>query len=149
MIVPQLTFGGWTPIDRKESPDSVRIVRAIISGINTTTVDTTFGRISEKISRRLDAPWAIAASTNSRWTTESTWPRTGRYTYGRKMNAMITVGSQRLVGLTWTGPTWKPLEWVSSSVEIEIASRYTGNAQMMSMIRDSTESTSPPKKPAN
>ena len=51
---------------------------AIISGSSTITVDTTFGRISEKISRRLDAPWAIAASTNSLWTTESTWPRTGR-----------------------------------------------------------------------
>src|SRR5260370_25325484 len=65
------------------------------------------------------------------------------------MNAMIAVGSQRLAALTCTGPTWIPPERaVSSSVEIEIASRKTGNAQMMSMIRDSTVSTSPPKKPA-
>ena len=78
MIVPQLTLGGWTPMDRKDSADSVRIVVAIISGSSTITVDTTLGRISEKISRRLDAPWAIAASTNSLLTTESTWPRTGR-----------------------------------------------------------------------
>ena len=78
MIVPQLTFGGWTPMDRKESADSVRIVVAMISGSSTITVDTTFGRISEKTSLMLDAPLAIAASTNSLWTTESTWPRTGR-----------------------------------------------------------------------
>src|SRR3984957_5948157 len=78
MIVPQLTFGGWTPMDRKESADSVRIVGGIINGSSTITVDTTLGRISEKISLRLDAPCETAASTNSLLTTESTWPRTGR-----------------------------------------------------------------------
>ena len=82
MIVPQLTLGGCTPMDRNDSADSVRIVVAIISGSSTMTVDTTFGRISEKISRKFDAPCAIAASTNSLFTTDSTWPRTGRYTYG-------------------------------------------------------------------
>src|SRR5215472_19273781 len=82
MIVPQLTFGGWTPTPRNESAASVRIVVAIISGSSTITVDTTLGRISEKISRVLPAPWAVAASTNSLLTTESTCPRTGRYTYG-------------------------------------------------------------------
>ena len=54
---------------------------AIISGSSTITVDTTFGRISENISRMLDAPWAMAASTNSLLITASTWPRIGRYTY--------------------------------------------------------------------
>src|SRR5579875_880693 len=78
MIDPQLTFGGCTPMDRNDSADSVRIVVAIISGSSTITVATTFGRISEKISLRFEAPWAIAASTNSLLTTESTWPRTGR-----------------------------------------------------------------------
>src|ERR1700755_3458884 len=58
------------------------------------------------------------------------------------MNAMITAGSHRLDALTCSGPNWNPLEWVSSSVEIEIASRYTGKAQMTSMMRDSTASTS-------
>src|SRR5438874_6626765 len=149
MIVPQLTFGGWTPTDRKDSADSVRMVVATISGSSTITVDTTLGRISEKISRILLAPWATEASTNSLLTTASTWPRTGRYTYGTKMNAMITAGSHRLDALTCSGPTWNPLEWVSSSVEIEMASRYTGKAQMTSMRRDSTVSTRPPKKPAN
>ena len=82
MIVPQLAPGGWTPTPRNESAASVRIVVAIMSGISTMTTVITFGRISEKISRRLDAPWATAASTNSFSTTESTEPRTGRYTYG-------------------------------------------------------------------
>ena len=35
MIVPQLTFGGWTPTDRKDSADSVRMVVATISGSST------------------------------------------------------------------------------------------------------------------
>src|SRR5260221_13847646 len=95
MIVPQLTLGGCTPMDRNDREDSRMMLVAIISGRNTITVDTTLGRISEKISRRLDAPWAIAASTNSLLTTESTWPRMGRYTYGREMNARIPVGSRR------------------------------------------------------
>ena len=148
MIEPQLTLGGCTPRLRNDSADSVRIVVAIISGSSTITVDTTLGRISEKISRRLPAPSAIAASTNSRLITESTWPRIGRYTYGRKMNAMRSVGTQRLDALTCSGPTWNPFEWVSSSVASEIASRYTGKAQMMSMTRDRIESVIPPKKPA-
>src|SRR5262245_28535096 len=139
IIVPQLTFGGWTPTPRKESADSVRIVVAIISGISTITVDTTLGRISEKISRILPAPCAVAASTNSLLTTASTWPRIGRYTYGMYMNAMMSVGSHRLVGSTCTGPNWNPLEWVSNSVPMHIASRNTGKAQITSMIRDATE----------
>src|SRR5499427_11145628 len=79
--VPQLTFGGWTPTPRKESADSVRIVVATISGISTITVDTTLGRISEKISRILPAPCAVDSFINAPLTTESTWPRIGRYTY--------------------------------------------------------------------
>ena len=47
-----------------------------------------------------------------------------------------------------TGPNWNPLEWVSSSVPMDIASKYTGKAQIMSMMRDATESVMPPKKPA-
>ena len=82
MTVPQLAFGGWTPIDRYESADSVRIVVAIIKGSSTTTVEATFGRISLKISRAFEAPWAIAASTNSRSRSDNTWPRIGRKTYG-------------------------------------------------------------------
>ena len=78
MIVPQLACGGCTPIDRNDSAASVRIVVAIISGSITITVVRTFGRISENISRRLDAPCATAASTYSFSRTDSTWPRTGR-----------------------------------------------------------------------
>ena len=80
MIVPQLAFGGCTPIDRYESADSVRMVVAIISGSSTISTVITLGRISLKISRRLDAPWAMAASMNSFSRTDSTAPRTGRAT---------------------------------------------------------------------
>ncbi len=80
MIVPQLALGGCTPIDRKDSADSVRIVVAIISGSSTITTDTILGRMSEKMSLTSDAPWAIPAWTNSFSETESTWPRIGRYT---------------------------------------------------------------------
>ena len=67
---------------RNDSAASVSIVVAIISGKNTITVVITFGRISLIISRQSEAPCAIAASTNSFWRTESTWPRIGRATYG-------------------------------------------------------------------
>src|SRR6266540_1973816 len=114
MIVPQLAFGGCTPMDRNDRADSVRMVVAIISGSSTITTDTTFGRMSENISRRFDAPWAIAASANSFLATVSTWPRTGRYTYGTKMTAMMRVGSHRLVGTICSGPILRPLDVVSS-----------------------------------
>ena len=61
---------------------------------------------------------------------------------------MMHVGTHKFPALRRSGPTGMPLEWVSSSVAMLIARRYTGNAQMMSMSRDSTESTRPPKKPA-
>src|SRR5260221_14374090 len=87
MIVPQLTLGGCTPMDRNDREDSRMMLVAIISGRNTITVDTTLGRISEKISRRFDAPWAIAASTNSLLTTQSTGARLGLDTHRREKNA--------------------------------------------------------------
>ena len=76
--MPQLALGGCTPIDRYESVASVRIVVAIISGSSTITTVITLGSTSEKISRVPDAPWAMAASTNSFSDTDSTCPRTGR-----------------------------------------------------------------------
>ncbi len=78
--MPQLALGGCTPIERNESVASVRIVVAMISGRSTITTVITFGSTSEKTSRKPEAPWAIAASTYSFSETDSTWPRTGRYT---------------------------------------------------------------------
>ena len=80
MIVPQLALGGCTPTPRNDRAASVRIVVAMISGSSTITTVITFGRMSENSRRMFDAPWEIDASTYSRWTTVSTWPRTGRYT---------------------------------------------------------------------
>ena len=58
------------------------------------------------------------------------------------MTAMIRVGSHRLEALTDTGPIFRP--WVSSTVAIEIASRYTGNAQTTSSPREMMLSVTPP-----
>ena len=80
MMVPQLAFGGCTPIERNESADSVSTVVAIISGSSTITVTATFGRMSLSIRRRFDAPCDTPASTYSFSRTDSTWPRTGRKT---------------------------------------------------------------------
>ena len=59
---------------------------------------------------------------------------------------MMRIGSQRLPALSVTGPIGMPL--VSATVEIEIAARKTGKAQMTSRMRDRIWSTMPPKKPA-
>ena len=37
------------------------------------------------------------------------------------MKAMMAVGSHRLDGAMCTGPNWNPLEWVSNSVPMDIA----------------------------
>ena len=42
-----------------------------------TIVEATFGSRSENMIRSGPAPWPIAASTNSFWRSERTWPRTG------------------------------------------------------------------------
>ena len=64
------------------------------------------------------------------------------------MKAMIRVGSQRLVATICSGPTCRPWGRVSSSVPTVIANSRTGNAQITSMSRESSESVTPPKKPA-
>ena len=64
------------------------------------------------------------------------------------MKAMMAVGSHRLDGAMCTGPSWNPLECVSNSVPMDIASKNTGKAQITSMMRDAIASVVPPKKPA-
>ena len=59
------------------------------------------------------------------------------------MKPMMSVGSQRLDASTWSGPTFSPLGAVRSTVAMQMASRYTGNAQITSMSRESSESVSP------
>ena len=59
---------------------------------------------------------------------------------------MMMIGSQMLPALSVTGPMGMPL--VSATVEIEIAARKTGKAQITSRMRERIWSTMPPKKPA-
>jgi hypothetical protein len=49
MIVPHDASGGCTPIDKKESADSVSMASETISGIKTKMLGITFGKISLKI----------------------------------------------------------------------------------------------------
>ena len=57
---------------------------------------------------------------------------------------MISVGSHRLDAVMWIGPACRPLGAVSSTVATQIANRITGNAQITSIVRESTESDAPP-----
>ena len=59
---------------------------------------------------------------------------------------MISVGSRMPDECTVIGPRRRPL--VISTVAAQIASRYTGNAQITSSARAMSESTTPPKTPA-
>ena len=58
----------------------------------------------------------------------------------------MPIGSSRLSERIVNGPSCRPCDTVT--MESEIANRYTGIAHMMSISRDSTASTQPPKKPA-
>ena len=80
MIVPQLAWGGWTPMPRIDSADSVKMLNATMSGKNTITLGATLGRISLRRMCKSEAPEAIAAWMNSRSFSEKTMPRIGRAT---------------------------------------------------------------------
>src|SRR5438067_12493844 len=123
MIVPQLASGAWTPIERNERADSVRIVVAIISGKSTIKVEATLGRISPTIIVQCDAPRPRAASTNSFSRTESTWPRIGRATYGTYTSPIRRIGTQKLFAFRVNTQIFRPVSEASKTVAIEIASR--------------------------
>ena len=59
---------------------------------------------------------------------------------------MITAGSHRLPASMVIGPSSIP--WTSRTVASEIASRYTGNAQIRSRKREMKPSSQPPYSPA-
>ena len=63
------------------------------------------------------------------------------------MTPMMTVGTQRLAGVTRTGPHCRPFCLVCKTVDSEIASRKTGKAQIRSIVREIKESVQPRKKP--
>ena len=81
-MLPHDGSGGTTPTPRNDSAASSRIALATISGAKTMIVDVRFGSSSPNIVRSGPAPWARAASTNSRSRSASTSPRIGRAMYG-------------------------------------------------------------------
>ncbi len=80
--MPQDGVGGCTPAPRNESAASSTMLFAMISVKKTSTELAMFGSSSLNMTRSGLAPCAIAASTNSFSRSDSTWPRSGRPTYG-------------------------------------------------------------------
>ena len=56
----------------------------------------------------------------------------------------MSVGSFRSFAWMWTGPTTRPLGAARMTVATQIANRITGKAQITSMSRDRSASTTPP-----
>ena len=68
---------------------------ATISVNSTSTDEAMFGSSSLNMIRIDPAPCAVAASTNSRLRSASTWPRSGRPMYGMKTNEITAIGIAR------------------------------------------------------
>src|SRR5207244_978900 len=77
-ILPQDGVVGGTPMPRKESAASNRMLFGMIRVVNTSTGAKTFGSTSRVMIRRSLAPAARAASTNSFSRRRRTSPRTNR-----------------------------------------------------------------------
>src|SRR5437879_2198014 len=77
-ILPQDGVVGGTPIPRKDSAASNRMLFGMIKVVNTRTGAATFGRMSRVMILRLLAPAAAAASTNSFSRSRRTSPLTSR-----------------------------------------------------------------------
>ena len=116
---------------------------ATISVKSTSVVGITLGRISRTITRVADAPWATAASTNSRRRSTSTSLRIGRARYGMKTTAITKMGIRSELPETWKGPRSSPPS--ANDVASATASRYTGNDQMRSSRREISASVGPPR----
>ena len=121
MIVPQLAFGGWTPIERNESADSASMLSATMRGKNTTTLGAMFGITSLRRMRRSDAPTPSRGEDELAFAQRDHLAADRPATYGMKTNAMIRIGNSRLSPLIRTMPRSMP--FVSSTTESEIASR--------------------------
>ena len=65
IMSPQDGFGGWIPKPRKLSDASERIRKATSSVPSTSSGDAKLGNRCRNITRRLRAPTAVAARTNS------------------------------------------------------------------------------------
>ena len=105
---------------------------------------TRFGRSSRKMILRFDAPSDREASMNSFSRNDSTWPRMIRPMYGHDTSAItrISTGSPGV-----TSPPRQPFPSEHADAS-PIASSRTGNARRTSIVRESTVSIHPRKKPA-
>ena len=77
----------------------------MISVNKTSTVEAMFGSTSVNMIRIGPAPWAVAASTNSRCRSARIWPRNGLPMYGMKTNATTPIVIQRLEPDRLIGPS--------------------------------------------
>src|SRR6185312_3290751 len=130
---PQLGVGGVTPRPRNDITASNEMAEGISSVVYTISGADRFGSTSTNMIRRFPAPPALAASVYSFSLMDMARPRTMRPTAAQENSAMTTMMTVRL------GPT--------TDTSAMAASR-NGNDSTRSMNRDSTESASPPRKPA-
>src|SRR5215208_8078218 len=90
-ITPQSGVGGVTPSPRKLSPASAKIAYPTRVVPSTTIGRQQLGRISRTMIATDDSPRNFAASTYSRFLTDSTALRTTRPLYGAKLIPMIAI----------------------------------------------------------
>ena len=131
---PQLGVGGMTPRPRNDITASKAMAEGISSVVYTISGADRFGSTSTNMIRRLLAPPARAASVYSFSLIDMARPRTIRPTAAHEKSAMTTMITVRL------GPT--------TETRAMAASR-NGNDSTRSISRDSSESASPPRKPAS
>src|SRR6516165_2628993 len=131
---PQLGVGGTTPSPRKDSTASNAMAEGISSVAYTISGAVRLGRTSTNMMRRLPAPPARAASMYSFSLIDMASPRAMRPTAAHEKNAITPMMTVRL------GPT---------TATSAMAASRNGNERMRSISLDSTESVSPPRKPAS
>ena len=147
MMLPHDGVGGFTPTPRMLSVPSATIAIAIASSAIDIIAGITLGSTSRIMMRRGFAPWARAASTNSRWDQVSAEARVMRPRSGIDTIPMARIRSS--FGSTFVPPLplaldapWRKATRASASTTAGMA-RNTLNSDV------STVSTLPPKNPAS
>jgi hypothetical protein len=90
-MFPHDGVGGWTPMPRNDSADSVGIAPATPSVAATRIGASVFGRMWRNMIRPVPAPWARAAAMKSRSFSDSVSARTRRATPIHPVSPMMTM----------------------------------------------------------
>jgi hypothetical protein len=129
-IAPHDGCGGATPRPRKLSAASTRTALANVSVNCTVTAAIEFGRMWSSRILGTPAPAAMAPCTKSCDLSDSVLARI------RRANSGICITPIAIIALTRLGP---------STAMMASARMMAGNANIMSIVRISSESSQPPK----